>query len=290
MAEFIPDTTALASAPSPLRRHRFVQITCLIATVAHTAATLCCVYAFREGNFVDFTPARLMEFVPRHLVLWRLCCFSAILSSISTLVFILAMREVLEEKFRFIIGVAVCLSVVACAQDLEAISRMMVLFSDIALQGSLGAYTGQELVQIGWTLINQSITETFLISSMLYGLAGLAITHCLSKTRVLPRSLTFAHLPVWLCMLATAVTTFNGMVPVAMSLMFAANLGFSFLAAYSGVSIDSVLGHRQKTTAPAPTSEPVVIGGATGGHEIVSGDSKSENGGTNGSANDGSAI
>jgi hypothetical protein len=45
MAEFIPDTTALVSAPSPMRRHRFVQITCLFATIAHTVATLICVYA-----------------------------------------------------------------------------------------------------------------------------------------------------------------------------------------------------------------------------------------------------
>ncbi len=252
MADFKPDTTALVSAPSPMRRHRFVQITCLFAAIAHTAATLLCVYAFREGNFVDFTPARLMEFVPRHLVLWRVCCLSVICSSVSTLVFILAMREILEEKFRFIIGVAVCLSVLACSQDLAAVSRMMVLFSDIALQGTaICTYTGNELVQIGWTLINQSITETFMIASALYGLAGLSITHCLSKTRVLPRSLAWAHLPVWLCMLAISVTTFNGMVPIAMSLMFAGNLGLSFLAAFSGVNIDSVLNRKREINSLA---------------------------------------
>jgi hypothetical protein len=247
MAEFIPDTTALVSAPSPMRRHRFVQITCLFATIAHTVATLICVYAFREGNFTDFTPARLMEFVPRHLILWRFCCLSAILSSISSLVFILAMREVLEEKFRFIIGVAVCLAVLACSQDLAAVSRMMVLFSDIALQGNaICTYTGNELVQIGWTLINQSITETFMVSSFLYGTAGMGICYCLSRTRVLPRSLAWAHLPVWLCMLSTAIATFAGFLPVAMSLMFAGNLGLSFLAAFSGVSIDSVLEQKKE--------------------------------------------
>jgi hypothetical protein len=98
-------------------------------------------------------------------------------------------------------------------------------------------------------LINQSITETFMVSSFLYGTAGLGICYCLSRTRVLPRSLAWAHLPVWLCMLSTAVATFAGYLPVAMSLMFAGNLGLSFLAAFSGVSIDAVLQQKKEHKA-----------------------------------------
>jgi hypothetical protein len=118
-------------------------------------------------------------------------------------------------------------------------------------------------VQIGWTLINQSITETFMVSSFLYGTAGLGICYCLSRTRVLPRSLAWAHLPVWFCMLATAVSTFAGYLPVAMSLMFAGNLGLSFLAAFSGVSIDALLQQKKEpkaeaVSATADAPEPAV--------------------------------
>lgn len=257
MAEFSADTSALVLAPSPMRRHRFVQITCLIATIANTAATLACVYTFREGNFTDFSPAKLMQFVPQHLLLWRTCCLLTAFSSVSRLIFILAMREVLEEKFRFIIGVAVCLSVLACSQDLEAISRMMVLFADMSLQGALNcAFTGPELVQIGWTLINSSITQTFMVASILYGSAGLLISHCLSKTRVLPRSLALAHLPVWLCTSACALATFFGYLPAAMCLMFAGNLGLSFLSAFTGVSIDSLL-ERKRDDLPKKAKEGI---------------------------------
>lgn len=257
--EFQAKTSALALAPSPLRRHRFVQITCLVATVAHTAATLACVYTFREGNFADFSPAKLMQFVPQHLILWRVCCLLTAFSSISKLVFILAMREVLEEKFRFVVGVAVCISVVACSQDLEAIGRMMVLFADISLQGALNcAFTGPELVQIGWTLINNSITQTFMFACMLYGAAGLLITLCLTKTRVLPPSLAWAHLPVWLCIVLTGLATFFGYLPMAMCLMFAGSLGLSFLSAFTGMSIDSLLGAKNpgaKTEASKALSQ-----------------------------------
>ena len=62
-----PKTSALASAPSPMRRHRFVQAACLFSAVSHVAATLICVYTFREGNFAYFSPQKLMQFVPEHL-------------------------------------------------------------------------------------------------------------------------------------------------------------------------------------------------------------------------------
>ena len=242
MAEATPDVNALAKAPSPARRHRFVQTCCLTATLAHTAATLICVFAFREGNFVEFSPQRLLQFVPQHLYVWRASCLLVMFSSLSTLLFILAMRDILEEKFRSTVGVAVCLAVVACVLDIEGVSRMMVLFADISMQGQLNCtYLGSDLVQIGWTVINQSITQTFMLSAFLYGAAGMCIVRCLSLTRFVPRFLAFAHLPVWLCMIITAVVTFLGYLPAALSLMFAASLGLSFLAAFTGVSIDSML-------------------------------------------------
>jgi hypothetical protein len=242
MAEAKPDVEALVKAPSPARRHRFVQTCCLATTLAHTAATLMCVFAFREGNFTEFSPQRLLQFVPQHLWVWRTCCLLVMGSSLSTLLFVLAMRDVLEEKFRSTVGVAVCLAIVACVLDLEGVSRMMVLFADIAMQGQINCtYLGADLVQIGWTIINQSITQTFMLSAFLYGAAGLCIVRCLSGTRFVPRYLAFAHLPVWLCMVVTAVVTFVGHLPAALCLMFAGNLGLSFLAAFTGVSIDSML-------------------------------------------------
>ncbi|MBK9618554.1 MAG: hypothetical protein IPO31_05110 [Candidatus Obscuribacter sp.] len=243
MPEFKTDTSALSSAPSPMRRHRFVQATCLFSAIAHTAATLICVYAFREGNFAQFSPAKLMQFVPEHMFLWRTSCLLVLLSSISTLVFILAMREVLEEKYRYLVGIAVCLSIVACGQDVEAIGRMMVLFGDIALQG----YIRQDSVQLGWLLINQSLTETFMMANLLYGMAGLCIALCLTKTRVLPRTLAIAHLPVWSIMLLASVSTFLGYLPVSIVLVFTSNLALSVLSAFSGVAIDAML----------PTHDPV---------------------------------
>ena len=242
MAEAERDFHTLVKAPSPARRHRFVQICCLTATLTHTAATLMCVLAFREGNFVEFSPQRLLQFVPQHLYVWRSCCLLVMASSVSTLLFLLAMRDVLEEKFRSTVGVAVCLAIMACMLDLEGVSRMMVLFADIAQQGQINCtYLGADLVQIGWTIVNQTITQTFLLSAFLYGTAGLCIVRCLTGTRFVPRYLAFAHLPVWLCMVVTSVITFLGFLPAALCLMFAGNLGLSFLAAFTGVSIDSML-------------------------------------------------
>ena len=219
-----------------------MQWCCLVTTIAHTAATLICVFAFREGNFVEFSPQRLMQFVPQHIYVWRIACLTVMASSLSTVFFILAMRDTLEEKFRSTVGVAVCLALLACAMDFEGVSRMMVLFADISLQGQINCtYLGADLTQIGWTLINQSITETFMLAAFLYGLSGLCIVRCLRLTRFVPRSLAFAHLPVWVCMVVTAAVTFIGQLPAALCLMFAGNLGLSFLAAFTGASIDSML-------------------------------------------------
>lgn len=237
-----PKTSALASAPSPMRRHRFVQAACLFSAVSHVAATLICVYTFREGNFAYFSPQKLMQFVPEHLLLWRSSCLLVMLSSISTLVFILAMREVLEEKYRFLVGVAVLFAVVACGQDLSGISRMMVLFADISLQGALNAISvPQNLVQFAWSILNQSITESFMLASFLYGMGGLCISLCLTRTRILETRLAFAHLPVWMLMIACSVTTFLGYLPVSVVLSFIANLGISIISAISGVATDAVL-------------------------------------------------
>jgi len=262
MAEPKPDVSALIKAPSPARRHRFVQTCCLVTTLAHTAATLVCVYTFREGDLFEFSPQRLLQFVPHHLVLWRTSCIFVMFSSLSTLAFVLAMRDVLEEKYRSTVGVAVCLALMACVLDLEGSSRMMVLFADIAMQGQINCtYLGADLVQIGWTIINQSITQTFMLSAFLYGAAGLCIVRCLAGTRFVPRFLAFAHLPVWACMVITSVITFMGYLPAAVCLMFAGNLGLSFLSAFTGVSIDSMLGasgadqlKEEEHTKLAPTA------------------------------------
>ncbi len=265
MAEAASDLSALVKAPSPARRHRFVQICCLMTTLAHTVATLVCVFAFREGNFAEFSPQRLLQFVPQHLYVWRVSCILVMLSSMSTLLFILAMRDVLEEKFRSTVGVAVCLAILACVLDLEGVSRMMVLFADIAMQGQINCtYLGADLVQIGWTIINGAITNTFMLSAFLYGLAGLCIVRCLSATRFVPRFLAFAHLPVWLCMVITAVVTFVGHLPAALCLMFAGNLGLSFLAAFTGVSIDSMLSASKAEEARAEDHAKLIPTANTG--------------------------
>lgn len=236
------DAFALVSAPSPARRHRFVQMSCLFATLAHTLATLACVYIFRDGNFQHFSPSKLLAYVPMHLFFWKSTCLLVMLSSFSTLIFILASREIVEEKYRFLIGGAVVTALLACNQDISAVSQMMVLFADIAMQGAINGRTvSQELVQIGWTLINHSLTQTFMMSSFLFGCSGLIISYCLWRTRFLPRYLAWAHLPVWLVMIALSLTTFGGNLPLALALMFVANLGISFLAAFSGANLTASL-------------------------------------------------
>lgn len=243
MPEF-SQASALSSAPSPMRRHRFVQAACLFSAVAHVAATLICVYTFKEGNLLQFSPVKLMQFVPEHIWLWRSSCLLVMLSSVSTLVFILAMREVLEEKYRFLVGIAVCFSLIACSQDLSAIARMMVLFSDVCLQGVLSgslANVRADYAQSGWFILNESITQSFLLASFLYGMGGLCIALCLTRTKILETRLAFAHLPVWLVMIASSVTTFFGLLPASVVLLFLANLGISLISAFSGVATDAVL-------------------------------------------------
>lgn len=231
MSESINETPARSS-------FRIVQWITLFAAVAHTLATLFCIYAFREGQLHEMSMVKLLAFSVDHSWLWRACCISVSVAAVSFLAFVLAVRELLESRFRYWLGTACCLAIIAVANDLPAHSSMMVLLSDLARQYFANFALREFILQDAWSVLNQAITQTFLVSNSLYSAAGILLTVCMVLTRNIPRWLGWVGVPVWFATTLTSLFAFTGNIPSAMITMFASSILFVIWSVVIGVVME----------------------------------------------------
>lgn len=217
---------------------RIVQWVSLFAAVAHTIATLSCIYAFREGQLHELSMVRLLSFSVDHSWLWRICCVSVSVAAVSFLAFVLAMREVLEMRFRYWVGTACCLAIIGVSNDLPAHSSMMVLLSDLARQYFANFAMREFILQDAWAALNQAITQTFLVSNSLYSASGIILTVCMLMTNLIPRWLGWVGVPVWIATTLTSLFAFTGNIPQSMIAMFASSIFFVVWAVVIGVVME----------------------------------------------------
>ncbi len=215
-----------------------MQWIALFAAVAHTIATLSCIYAFREGQLHELSMVRLLTFSVDHSWLWRICCISVSVAAVSFLAFVLAVRELLEMRFRFWVGTACCLAIIGVSNDLPAHSSMMVLLSDLARQYFANFTLREFILQDAWAALNQAITQTFLVSNSLYSVTGIILTVCMTLTRNIPRWLGWAGVPVWCATTLTSLFAFTGNIPNAMITMFVSSILFVIWAVVVGVVME----------------------------------------------------
>ncbi len=200
---------------------------CLGTALAHVAATLLSVYAIREGNLGDFSPLKIMHFIPHHIILWRCAWIAAALASLSFIVFVVAVCSLLDRRLRPALTVAIVLTTAALTNDLNGQFSMMVLFSDLAQQmRGHGSFLQHETVQLAWSTMNQALTQSVLIANTLYSISGMLVVVCAMMTRGFPKWLAWFGLPIWVATLWVTVFVFVGALKWALVLLLASTVGF----------------------------------------------------------------
>jgi len=218
--------------------YRGVSWVCLFTALAHVCATLLSVYAIREGNLGDFSPLKLMHFIPQHVILWRCAWLAAATSSLSFLVLVVCVCTLLDRKLRPALTLAVLFATAALTNDLSGQFSMMILFSDLAQQlHGHGTFLQHETVQLAWSTMNQALSQSMLIANTLYSVAGVLVVVCALMTRSFPSWLAWLGLPVWIARLNVSILVFVGALKWALVLMVASTAGFVVWTTVMGLAL-----------------------------------------------------
>jgi len=218
--------------------YRGVSWVCLIVALTHVLATLLAVYVIREGNLGDFSPLKIMHFIPLHALIWRCAWLAAAASSLSYLVLVVCICALLDRKLRRALTVAILFTTVALANDLSGQFSMMVLFSDLAQQlHGHGTFLQHETVQLAWATMNQALSQTMLIANTLYSAAGMLVVVCALLTRSFPAWLAWLGLPVWMARLNVSILVFVGALKWALVLLVASTVGFVVWTTVMGMGL-----------------------------------------------------
>lgn len=216
---------------------RYVQALCLLSAVVHVLAALVAIYTWRVGDLGEFSPVKLMRFVPDNVMLWRASCLLTSASALSFVVVLAAIRETLPRKLRFAALIALMFAIIGAANDLQSHFSMMVLFSDLASQMQLSAVK-QDLMQLAWMVISQSLSQTFLIANILYCLAGIVISVTMVMAPDYPDWVSWLGVPVFALGLATSVLAFMGSLNLAISFMFGSTILYVVWVVVLGAVVD----------------------------------------------------
>ena len=206
---------------------RLVGWFCVASAIVSVFALLVSLQVVRIGDLLNFTPVKLMRFVAEHQLMWRLSCLLDATASISKVLVFLMLNIIVDRKARLLTRIGLLLSLIGCAVDLTAQVNLLVVLSDLALQLKLNSsYLKQDLLQLAWMIINQSLGQIILVSNLLYAVGGLTATIGLFQTKTLPKWLFWVGMPVWLLSLSGTFVAFLGQLSLSVSLLLGFSLGF----------------------------------------------------------------
>lgn len=231
---------------------RLVGWFCVASAIVSVFALLVSLQVVRMGDLLNFTPVKLMRFVADHQLMWRLSCLLDAIASISKVLVFLLLNIIVDRKARLLTRIGLLLSLIGCAVDLTAQVNLLVVLSDLALQLKLNSsYLKQDLLQMAWMIINQSLGQIILVSNLMYAVGGLTATIGLFQTKSLPKWLFWVGMPVWLLSLSGTFVAFLGQLSLSVSLLLGFSLGFIVWT----VSLAIVLDLRARPETEEPSSQ-----------------------------------
>ncbi len=235
----------------PGRAHfRLVGWFCVASAIVSVFALLLSLQVVRIGDLLAFSPVKVMRFIADNQLMWRFSCMLNALSSVSKVLVFLMLNIIVDRKARLLTRIGLLLSLIGCAVDLNAQVSLLVVLSDLAVQLKLNSsYLKQDLLQLSWMVINQSLGQLILVSNLMYAFGGLTATIGLFQTKALPKWLFWIGMPVWLLSFSGTVVAFFGQLSLSVSLLLCFSLGFIVWA----VSLAIVLDLRAR---PEPTEAP----------------------------------
>lgn len=236
---------------------RLVGWFCVASAIVSVFALLVSLQVVRIGDLLNFTPVKLMRFVAEHQLMWRLSCLLDATASISKVLVFLMLNIIVDRKARLLTRIGLLLSLIGCAVDLTAQVNLLVVLSDLALQLKLNSsYLKQDLLQLAWMIINQSLGQIILVSNLMYAVGGLTATIGLFQTKSLPKWLFWVGMPVWLLSLSGTFVAFLGQLSLSVSLLLGFSLGFIVWT----VSLAIVLDLRARPESEEATSQLAEFG------------------------------
>ena len=222
-------------------KYRQLQALCIVSSLANAIAVLLAIYMIRIGHFDQFSVVRLMHFVPHHIVLWRLSWLSLGTASITFLLFVLSLEDIISRIPRIWMRATLIVALLAVAVDIPSQSRMLVLFADVSAQLVYGGTFAKKVLLIeGWKAINQCLTESIMVANSLYSVAGLGLSAMIINGKGLPRWLGWTSVPIWLAGLAATIFTFQGNVLWGLILLLSSLIGIIAWGVLVAVSVDSL--------------------------------------------------
>lgn len=221
-------------------KYRALQLACVGGALTHAIAVLTIIHLYREGRLDHFSLVRLMHFIPNNLIFWRFACISAALSSISSLVLFVAIRDVIVVRHSMLLTIALLITVIGVSNDLQAQSSLLVLFSDLALQlhGGATAISKQAVLMESWATLNRAATQSLVLATPLYAGAGLVLAGSIIVGRGMPKWLGWCAIPVWVAGLVATLLTFTGAMTLAVIVLFSSSIAFILWTIAIAVTID----------------------------------------------------
>lgn len=221
-------------------KYRVLQLACVGGAITHAIAVLTIIHLYREGRLDHFSLVRLMHFIPNNLIFWRFACIAAALSSISSLVLFVAIRDVIVVRHSLFLTIALFITVIGVSNDLQAQSSLLVLFSDLSLQLHAGATTisKQAVIMESWVTLNRAATQSLVLATPMYAAAGIILAGSIIVGRGMPKWLGWSALPVWVAGLVATLLTFTGQMTLAVIVLFSSSIAFILWTIAIAVAID----------------------------------------------------
>lgn len=234
-----PSDSGIHDGPSP-GKYRALQLACVGGALTHAIAVLTIIHLYREGRLDHFSLVRLMHFITNNLIFWRFACISAALSSISSLVLFVAIREVIVVRQSMLLTIALLITVIGVSNDLQAQSSLLVLFSDLALQLHAGGplIDKKDVIIESWATLNRAATQSLVLATPLYAGAGMVLAGSIIVGRGMPKWLGWCALPVWVAGFVATLLTFTGQMTLAVIVLFSSSIAFILWTIAIAVAID----------------------------------------------------
>ena len=165
---------------------RALQLACLFLITAYCVAIIFSVALIREGDLLDFSLVKLMKYIPENVTLWQLACIASAVATVSFTLFVVALSSVLRARASYASLAAVVLAVLGAASNINGQTAMLVLFADLCRKvEEHKVFPRQDLVELGWLVLNQSMTQTGVVGNTFFALF---------------RSLDFPYCPAHSCL------------------------------------------------------------------------------------------
>lgn len=224
-----------------------LSLSCFVMAVFYALSAGLTAAVFQEGHFSTFDPAQLIAFIPRHLALWRGCCFSFILAQLSFLFFVLSYQRLLEKSLQLFALFALLLVLIASATSLNTEVSMMVLFCDLALEIDTNySQATSGAVHLSWAIMNQFLSHKILLSGILNAAAGLTLVVLTFNSWRLPAIIAWTGLPVFLAFLFSSLLCVCGHIDTGFVVHYFASIGLAFWASVVGFTCQLKVARRSR--------------------------------------------